>query len=413
MSISTYDKALRYLNTTIPNSAHKFPGQSGLDRIIFLLNLLDNPQNKVKVIHLAGTSGKGSTATYLSHLLSAHGFKVGLTISPHLFDIRERIQLNNKLTTKSSFLSLLNQLLPAINQTIDRGFGHPTYFEIITAMFYLYFYQQQVDYAVIETGIGGLLDSTNVVSNPNKLVIITRLGLDHTNILGNTISSIASQKAGIIQTNNTVLSVNQLPRAIKIINDIASKNQSPVFYLNPKTNITNIAIDNNNLTYDFSFKNLVFEKVKLNTVALYQVENSAMSLTALSLLSYRDHFSINPGKTLIALSNLHILGRFDIIKTATSTIIYDGAHNPQKLNAFIKSLKANYPDKKFTFVVAFKQIKDTKKMLKIIKPLAKKIIQLNFANPQNIPDTVKSLTSKPGYYAITGSLHLYRFLDII
>ncbi len=413
MSISTYDKALRYLNTTIPNSAHKFPGQSGLDRILFLLNLLDNPQDKIKVIHIAGTSGKGSTATYLSHLLTSHSFKVGLTVSPHLFDIRERIQINNKLISKSGFLSLLNQIIPYIDKTVNRGFGQPTFFEILTVMFFLHFYQQKVNYAVIETGIGGLLDSTNVVSSPDKFCIITRLGLDHTNILGNTISAITAQKCGIVQKNNMTLSLDQLPQAQKIINDIANKNQSPVFYLNPKTNITNITIDNNSLIYDFNFNHLVFEKITLNTVALYQVENSAISLAALSLLSQRDHFSFNPDKILESLSNLHVPGRFDITKTVTSTIIYDGAHNPQKMTAFIKSLRANYPNKRFTFIVAFKQIKDTNKMLKIIRPLADKIIQLDFSNPQKILDTIKSLTSKPGYYAITGTLHLRRILENI
>ena len=376
--LNNYSQALHYLRCSVPNTKHRYPGTLGLDRQKEILRLLGDPQNKIKVIHLAGTSGKGSTATYLSHLLASHNFKVGLSLSPHLIDIRERFQINNQLISQKEFVQYLNQITPVIEQVKLSKFGKPTFFEILMALSFYIFYKKKVDYAVIETGMGGLLDGSNVVTNPNKVVLITRLGLDHTQILGSNISAIATQKAGIIHLNNPVFSSQQLKSAQKVLDSVAQKNDTSVFYLKPKINIKNIKRKNLFLTYDFSFQDFSLDTLKLNTIALYQVENSALALAVFVFLSQRDSFLLKDSQIRSTLANLRFYGRADLYQHQGHYLILDGAHNPQKMSALVKSLKLFFPNQKFTFLLAFKKRKDFSKMLKSLIPLAGDIIITQF-----------------------------------
>ncbi|MFA7300991.1 MAG: Mur ligase family protein [Candidatus Shapirobacteria bacterium] len=436
MIITNYQHALDYLHKSIPKGKLRYPGTLGLDRQKYLLKCIGDPQNKYPVIHIAGTSGKGSTASYLSFLLKNHGFKVGLTVSPHIFDIRERIQINNKNISQSNFVNLLNKIIPAIDKTINNNYGNPTYFEIMVAMFFLAFYQHKVDYAVVETGMGGLMDGTNVVDSENKLVVITKLGFDHTRILGNTIAKIASQKAGIIHQKNTVLSLWQTKSARNIINKVVTDNHSKLYYIQSNVNYKNIHLATNGLTYNYNFDGLIINKIFINTQALYQIENSALALSVLKIISNRDHFNLKQDIILHTFSNFEFLGRMDVFRiNDTSTVIFDGAHNPQKMSGFIKSLKYFYPNQKFIFVVAFKQKKEAKKMLRSITTIASQIILTSFvvddqdmiAVTQTISDLVlilkqlkfnkyiiinnpesaiKTATNESNLVAVTGSLYL-------
>lgn len=435
MKIQNYKQALDYLYKSIPKGEFRYPGELGLTRQRFILNCLNNPQNSYPIIHIAGTSGKGSTASYLSHLLTDHGFKTGLTVSPHIFDIKERIQINNKNISQKDFVLLLNKIIPAIEKTKENGLGNPTYFEILVAIFYFAFYYYKVDYAVIETGMGGLMDGTNIIDSKNKIAVITKLGLDHTRILGNSISKIATQKAGIIKAQNTVLSLWPVKSAKLVIDKAAKDNQSSLSYIKKGINYRNIHLIEKGLTYTYSFQDLVLKKLLLNTIALYQVENSALALSVLKIISNRDNFEINPKIVKKTFSSFKFLGRMDLSKTNNSTIIYDGAHNPQKMSAFIKSLKFSFPQKEFVFVVAFKQKKEAKKMLREIIPIAKKIIltsfvvtdqdmvaisqdqnylikilkALNFTKYELVSNpnlAIKKATEESNLVAITGSLYL-------
>ncbi len=434
--ILNYQQALDYLHQSIPKGKLRYPGILGLDRQKFLLKCLDNPQNKYPIIHIAGTSGKGSTASYTSFLLKNHGFKVGLTVSPHIFDIRERIQINNKNISQKDFVTLLNKVIPAVNKTIINGFGKPTYFEIMVAMFFLAFYQHRVDYAVIETGMGGLMDGTNVVTAENKIAVIARLGLDHTRILGNSIRKITQQKAGIIHQKNTVISLWQVKNARLIIDQTAFTNHSKVLYLQKNKNYKNIQFLKKGLVYDYKFNNLLIKKLFLNTIATYQIENSALALSVLKIIADRDHFEIKENIIRQTLSVFKFPGRMSISKISNSTVIFDGAHNPQKMSSFIKSLKHFYPNQKFVFIVAFKQKKEAKKMLQSIVSIASQIIltsfvvndqdmiaisqtindlinilnQLNFKNFRviNNPElAIKTSVKESDLVAITGSLYLF------
>lgn len=376
--IKTFSQGISYLRRAVPNSKHRFPGSLGLNRQLEILRLLGNPQNKIKVIHIAGTSGKGSTASYLSSLLVSHGLNVGLTLSPHLLDIRERFQFNNKLISEKEFVFFINQIIPVIEKIKKTDLGKPTFFEILIALSFFIFHQKKVDYAVIETGLGGLMDGTNTISSSNKVAVFTKIGLDHTKILGPNITSIATQKAGIIKPQNPVFSIKQNPTAKAILDKTAQKNNTQATYIKPKINFKNIKPNNFSLSFDFSFQNLTIPQLKINTIAIYQVENSSLALAVFNFLSKRDHFNIDLKKVRNTLFKFKFHGRADICQFKNKTLLLDGAHNPQKMSAFIKSIKTFFPDQKFTFILAFKNKKDFSRMIKKIIPLANKIIITSF-----------------------------------
>lgn len=371
-------------------------GDIGLKRAKYFMRLLGNPQNKLKVIHIAGTSGKGSTAYLTSHILQSQGFKVGLSISPHVFDIRERMQVfrstiisrtatangghSNKPTilNEKTIVRYFNQILPVILKMEKSKYGSPTFFEINVGLAYYIFYKEKVDYAVIETGLGGTLDGTNTVSNKNKVCTITKLGLDHTEILGKTITEIAGQKAGIIQKQNSVINIQQSIKAQKIVEEKCKEKNARLFNIGNK-NYSIISSTPNETIFDFHIKDLFLGKIKLGLIGKHQAENSSLALACLYLLSKRDKFEINENLLRSMLRNINIPGRMETRIINSQKFIFDGAHNPQKMETFIKNLSAIYSDKKFTFCVAFKKGKDWQKMLTKIIPMAEKIYLSEFS----------------------------------
>src|SRR3990167_8385489 len=226
----------------------------GLERISHLLKLLGNPQNKFKSIHIAGTSGKGSTAFYISRLLQeskSQRVKVGLHISPHLVDIRERLQINGKLIPMNRFARLIGEIKPAVESMKDSKVGYPSYFEILVAAAFLYFAKVQVDWAVVEVGLGGRLDATNVLIP--AISVITNVGLDHTDILGKTVEEIAWEKAGIIKAGVPVVtgcpsthfarpgssnlhnSSGSSRKALEVIEKVAKEKNAPLITINTQS----------------------------------------------------------------------------------------------------------------------------------------------------------------------------------
>jgi len=375
--VKNYSQALSYLRRSVPSGSRRFPGSLGLDRQKEILRRLNNPQDKIKTIHIAGTSGKGSTASYISSILVGQGFNVGLTVSPHLLDVRERFQINNQLISQKEFVSYLNQIIPVIENIKKTDFGKPTFFEILIALSFYIFYQKQVDYAVIETGLGGLMDGSNVINSPDKVVVLTKIGLDHTNILGKNLTAIATQKAGIIHPHNPCFSIHQTNSVKQVFDRVAHQNQTFVNYIS-RQNISHVHHQNFNLIYNFSFQDLSLKSLIINSIGLYQIENSALALSVIKFLSHRDKFTLNTKNIYQSIFNYHFSGRADIQKINQKTLILDGAHNPQKMSSLIKSLKLFFPGQKFTFLLAFKQRKDFAKMVKMILPLADQIILTKF-----------------------------------
>lgn len=370
LRILTFKQAEEYLNSHVRQGSRQiFQGVLGLEKMRYFLRLLSSPQNKLKVIHVAGTAGKGSTCYLISSLLAAHGFKVGLHLSPHLTDVRERFQINNKVISKKEFVLYLNKVISAIEKvpafvktTAGKGkikYGDLSYFEVLVGLAFYIFEKKKVDYVVIETGLGGLYDATNVVDRKDKVAVLTKIGFDHMEILGNTLKEIAYQKAMIINERSQVIVVDQLDEVKNVISEVAKKNQA------------NFVFVGRSLINQTPTKNL-------GLIGEYQKENASLALKTVELLAKRDRFKIDKEKVESVFKTAHFIGRFDIKKINDTTVVLDGAHNPLKMESFSRALKSKYPDKNFHFLIAFKKGKDYKKMLNYIVPLASKITITSF-----------------------------------
>ncbi len=368
----------KFLFDNIPSFEKKFPGELGLKRMKCLMELLGNPQEKLKIIHIAGTSGKGSTACFASALLLGLGFKVGLTISPHLTDFRERFQINGRVLSGKKIVSYFNEFLPAFEKMKTLKYGQPTYFEIVQALAFLIFYKEKVDYAVVETGMGGTFDATNVVQNSNKVCLLTKIGLDHTKILGNSVAKIAGQKAGIINKDNIVFTVDQRRKTLSVFEKFCKKNKAQMILVRKNIEYKNVKLNKEGICFDFSLGDLKFKKLSISILGFYQAQNLSLALRALIYLSERDHFFLPEQKIRKVLANIRFRGRFDVMNIDGETLIVDGAHNPQKMKAFLSSLVKVFPAKKYNFMIAFKRGKDFKKMLSQIYPLAVKVYVTSF-----------------------------------
>jgi len=378
MPIKDFAQAKSFIYKHIDADPKKrFAGEFGLRRAVYFLQLLGNPQEKLKIVHIAGTTGKGSTAFYLSQLLFSQGFKVSLTLSPHLVDIRERCQINNRMIPKDRFVNALNRLLPAIERMEYSAFGSPSYFEILTALFFSVSIKEKVDYAIVETGLGGLYDGTNVVSRKDKLCLVTRIGLDHTEILGKTIEEIAVQKAGIIGSCNTVVKIRQEKEIDSVFTKKAVDQGGKIIFLDRGINYSNIRQKKDGLTYDFLFDDFR-QKITLPSLGIFQAENSGLALLTLVVLSKRDGFAIDKKSVLGCLSKVNFSGRMEIFRIGRKKLIVDGAHNPQKMAGLAESLVKNRLEKAI-FVIAFRNGKDYPKMLDILVPLASRMILTGFA----------------------------------
>lgn len=425
-----------FLYSHIPKTKVKYPGKFGLRRIKAFLKLLDNPQDKIKVVHVAGTSGKGSTAYFTSVILRSLGFKVGLKLSPHLIDFRERFQINNQLLSEEKIVKYFNELLPTFEKFDRSELGPISYYEILVAAAFYIFHEEKVDWAVIETMMGGLYDGTNCVNSPDKTVILTRIGLDHTRILGDTISKIAFQKAGIIRRGNDVVSFDQSSEAKKVIKEAAKKKSASLNFIKKNINYKLLRQTEKKIVFNFNFKNLKFSGLEINTPAIFQVENCSLALSAIDLISKKYNFILDKKKIAEALSQANFSGRMETTFLKKTRVILDGAHNPQKISALIRSLTQAFPGEKMDFLVAFKKGKDFSGMIDEIIPLANRIFLTNFKmdnknlqivseNSQNISKYLenksfknwemiddsgvafeKAASRKPKILVVTGSFYL-------
>ncbi len=432
--IKTFDQAVKFLEQYIPTPEKKHPGELGLARMKYLMDLLDNPQLKYPTIHVGGTSGKGSTATIIASILATK-YRVGLHTSPHLVRINERIKIlgnikyqisNIKDTYQKSnikedkFIELLNSLIPVIKTVEKSELGPPSYFEIVTAMAFLYFYMQKVDIAVIEVGMGGRFDATNVIKP--LVAVITNVGLDHTEILGDTVEKIAEDKAGIIKSGIQVVSGVRQPSVIEII----SAKCNPSTSLRARVQNAKLNLLNKDFNYEiksmgekwsvFDYKGTkLFKKLKLRLLGKYQVENAALAIRVVEILnesaevghgffahpfdSLRSLRASLPFKRVFTLSgseglkkhglpadstllrkgleSAFIPGRLEIV-SRNPLVILDGAHNPDKVRALVTSIKKIFPRRKIISIIAIKNDKNAKNILTKLLKLSKKIIFTKF-----------------------------------
>lgn len=313
-------------------SLSQYSKGTGVERGEKLLSLLGNPQENYKVIHVAGTNGKGSVCSYISSIIEKNGHSVGLFTSPHLIDIRERIQINRQMISKQDFEECFNEVLSVVKED---GNIEPAYFDYFFAVALVYFAKKKVEYVVLETGLGGKYDATNSVRRP-VCTVITTISLEHTAILGESVEEIASQKAGIIKEHIPVVYSGRNPLAANVIEQAAKdKNSLAVSVSRDDYEITK----NSHGCIDFLVHNdyYINDCFRIETEGLYQTENAAIALTACKVMESEGIIELNPALTRKGLIENRWAGRMEKI---TDNIYVDGAHNPQGIELFVESVRS-------------------------------------------------------------------------
>ena len=349
--INRYEQAKALLT-----SQGKFYINLGLERIKTVLNLLGNPQEKIRIIHIAGTNGKGSVCAVLSNILKCSGYKTGLYTSPHLVEYTERIKINNKEISKEDFALYVEEISSlADNNNIDL-----TEFEILTACAFKYFTDNNVDIAIMETGMGGRYDATNVCTKP-VLEIITSISLDHTDRLGNTIEKIAFEKAGIIKNAVVVSTENS---GFKTICDVAKSVNADILAVE---NDIEIKYSNNN-----NIALINGEKYDFPLLGLYQKQNLALVIKAVEYLKTQG-YKINLKE---GLETVKWAARLEYIPK--QNVLIDGAHNPDAADELKKSLDYYFKNDKKIFIYSTINTKDYEKIAKILFNPKDEIYYLEF-----------------------------------
>ncbi len=297
-----------------------------LETMTKLMDFLGNPQNKLKVVHVAGTSGKTSTTYYVAALLKAAGKKVGLTVSPHVDEINERVQIGLVPLPEAVFCAELTEFL----KIIKKSGVEPSYFEVMVAFAYWEFVRRGAEYAAVEVGLGGLVDGTNVVARPDKVCVITDIELDHINVLGSTLGEIAAQKAGIILPKNSVFCYRQGTEVMEQIAARATQKRADLHVL-----------PNDAALADFT------------DLPLFQQRNLGLALQAVNQVLRQNGEPEITKQQLATAAQTHIPARMEEVMLSDKTLIIDGAHNAQKLHALGESVRRKYPGKPKAAVVSF------------------------------------------------------------
>lgn len=354
-----FDQAEHYLTTVRPASGNAiYIGERGFARSQAFMQHLGNPQNTHLTVHIAGTSGKGTVAYMVAALLQAHGKRVGLHVSPHVYDIRERCIINGELVSRPSFASAVTELKRSID-SFTKDLGEISYFEAGNALAFTMFAKTDLDYVVMETGVGGLYDSTNTITRPDKLALITALGYDHMAILGTTLPAIAAQKAGILPHSGYALASEPESSAVRTtLLATASKRKTTLHFVS-STQAWPLAIP-----------------------GAHQQANAALAVAALTYLSDRDGFEISSTVIADTLQNLQLPGRFEHEVLQGVHVYRDGAHNPQKLAALVASLEA-CGISQAVWLYASKQ-GSVEDKLAVIAPHAETFVATSFSNHASV-----------------------------
>lgn len=347
----TYNESLDYLKS-ISNRGSR----PGLSRILEILKLLGEPQKSLKIIHVAGTNGKGSVCRMLESILTEAGYRTGLFTSPCIDSETECYRINKENISESDFSETVFHIKTAEEKMDDK----PTSFEFETAMAVWYFYQKKCDVVILEVGMGGRLDATNISDMP-VLSVITDVALDHMDYLGNTISKISIEKAGIIKSGCPTVFGGNNPEALKVIQTTANKLSSSLLL----TERGNIGIVSSGLKGSvFNYNKYTNLKIKL--AGLYQPGNAAIAIDSIKILN-KSGFNISPNDIYNGLAAAVWAGRFEVFSN-NPPIIYDGSHNPQGMTATVKSIKEYFPGKKINLIMGVMADKDYEKMVNIISP---------------------------------------------
>lgn len=357
---SSFQTILNYLY-----GLKRFGIRLGLENISSLLSELGEPQKYINAIHVGGTNGKGSTAAFIYSILNAKGYKVGLFTSPHLFSIQERIQINNTPISKEEFIGLFKKVRNVIPLNME-----VTYFEFLTAMAFKYFFDQEVDWAVIEVGMGGRFDATNLI-HP-KVSIITNIDYEHTDYLGKDLRKIAIEKGGIIKKEGILVTAIREPENLSLMKEICHSLNAEIHPIDRDFEVETDTQEIMRTRFSFKDKERFFENIEIPLAGEYQVDNAACAIKASVILNDLG-WEIGEEDIKRGLKNVCWRGRFDVIKRKP-VVICDGAHNPSGIKSFVESFVRLFTYNRLFVIFGVMNDKDFSKMGEFIIPHADSLI---------------------------------------
>ncbi len=380
-----FDEAVQYIHNTV-----KFGSKLGLTNITELLKRLGNPHRQFPSVHVAGTNGKGSVTSMTARVLHQAGYKVGMFISPYLERFTERIQVNFEEIPGEELVLLVEQVKEQVDGMVRDGHNHPTEFEIVTTLGFLWFAKQKVDIAVVEVGLGGRLDSTNVI---NPLVsVITSISFDHTRVLGSTLSEIAFEKGGIIKPGVPVVSYPQLEEAAEVIKRLALERGSCYYGVlqdQIKERDTALSVQH----FDFTFQGNTWENLAIHLPGKHQQLNAACAITALQILKEKG-FNISDEILYAGLDQARWPGRLEVMGESP-TILLDGAHNPSGAQALVDAMRLYFPNKQIYLILGVLHDKDVSGVTGILCSMADRVIVTKPDSPRaTSPEELTTIVGK-------------------
>ena len=371
----TYEEALHWIHSRL-----RLGIKPGLMRMEWMLEKLDHPERKVKFVHIGGTNGKGSTVTYVRSILEKAGYETGTFTSPYIEQFNERISLNGSPISDEEIILLANVIYPLSVELESTELGGPSEFEIITAMAIYYFAEvHPVDVAVFEVGLGGRFDSTNVIQP--LLSIITNIGLDHTQFLGNTHKEIAFEKAGIIKRDTSIISAVKQPEAQEVIVNKANEMQAPLYFLNKEFNIVDHVSIESGEQFSLQFNDVTLQDLTISMFGQHQTENAALAVMAAILLAKDHSYLIEEHHIREGLQDAHWPGRFEFV-SHNPILILDGAHNEEGVTALTAELAKRYHDKKIKIIFTALADKKLDEMIHLLDQVADEITFVSFDYPR-------------------------------
>ena len=364
----------------------KYGSVLGLDNMREMLDRLGNPQDAVPYVHVAGTNGKGSVIAYLYTTLTRVGYKVGRYISPTLYSYRERLEIAGEKISQEDFAKYVTEISRSIDQMTAVGMNHPTPFEIETAAAFLYFKEENCDLVLLETGMGGNLDATNIVKN-TKLAVLVSISMDHMSFLGNTLGEIAEKKAGIIKPGCRVVTTKQKPEAAQVIADTCNKLHVPCVVSDPDEAVLE---KESVFGQTFSYKG---EEFAISLAGVYQKENAVLALNALEELD-RLGWTTTMEQRKDGLLHTSWKGRFTVINKKPLFIV-DGAHNAGAADKMAESIRHYFNGKKLIYIMGVFADKDYRQMLEMVSDCSDTLIAFKPDNPRGLAAEQLKETAEP------------------
>ena len=365
MSLQSYKEAIDWLY-----EVRRFGSKPGLKIIRYLLNKIGNPQNSFKSIHVTGTNGKGSTTAMTSSILIAAGYKIGMFTSPHLINFTERIQINNREITKEEVMKNISELKPIIAEMEkDLELRHPTFFEIITAIAFKHFSEMKVDFAVLEVGMGGELDATNVVKA--LVSVVTNVSLEHTAVLGDTVQEIAEKKGGIIKKDGVLITATEDESVYEVLSKMCQDRASLIFRVGRDITVEPVKTTNKGQLFNLKGFNGEYRNLTIPLMGKHQLTNAATATAAVEALSFH---GINTTEQDIqtGLQNIRWPGRLEII-ARTPLVVLDGAKDIAASEAATKAM-SDFTYDKLTLVVSISSDKKVTEMIENFSKVADRFI---------------------------------------